>query len=293
MPIQSRSGRSQFATARRRTQDLSGNGSSSSPKLSAGLGDARRYARVDAACEIPRARYYSGFHRGRSPRRGASRRVASRRDAARCGVARPGAALAQGLQAGVEHRREGWFGGREGRRRRRRRQGLEGVVDRGGRTPGTAAQPAAPSKAPAPLEPAKPDDGDDAAAVAYQRRAYVHAVARRRCYSVLSVRVDRIDVYAAAIFVDAVSARLHPSVALRRRAYRQLTRDLRASQGRRRASRRRRLAGSSCGTVAWSCAPRVDSVTSMTTRNGDARRHGRICDVNLEDDRCAASDWKG
>lgn len=55
------------------------------------------------------------------------------------------------------------------------RQDLEGVVDRG-RTPGAAAQPAAPSKAPAPLEPAKriPDDGDDAVAT-----RVLHAVARR------------------------------------------------------------------------------------------------------------------
>lgn len=109
--------------------------------------------------EIPRARYYSGFRRGRSPRRVAPSTRPCRRGSSTQGL--------QGLPTPVER---GGGGCGEKARGRRAAERLEGG------TPGVAAQPAAPSKAPASLEPAKriPDDDDDNAA----RPRVVHAVAR-------------------------------------------------------------------------------------------------------------------
>lgn len=87
---------------------------------------------------------------------------AARRDATRCvdihevsGPARRGCRVPTLVERG---RKAG-----EIERKRETECGSSGGSRGGGRTPGVAAQPAAPSKAPAPLEPAKriPDDDDD------------------------------------------------------------------------------------------------------------------------------------
>lgn len=146
-----------------------------------------------------RARYYSGFRRGRSPL-DASRRP---RSPAGCSTH---TGVAGVVDVGVER------GGVEVRGEKGRKKGsLEGG------TPGVAAQLAAPSKAPAPLEPAKripeDDDDDDASST-----LLLGALLTPR-------RSSRTDAYR-----PATSAH---SSASRRRCASTEPRDLRASQGRR------------------------------------------------------------